>query len=287
MHLITFGGWEERFLCGVQDLLTKYDINRVSILYTNHFADWTAENRSKVEEGCRKKKIRYDPHTVDFSSSKIAYEIVLSFCESNLDKNESILLDITTMPREIIWYFLFYIWHTNISTHCSYYKPVSYDSWLTEDATTPRLALKMSGIADLSKKTMLIIVTGFDVSRAEQLYYYFEPDKTVLLLQEGTQFDNNIKNRDNHSKFASKKEVSLKDINCYADDFGKDSIKGVINDYISTHNIVLASLGPKLSAISMFQLQREYQDIALCYAPSKAINKNYSSGCGESFFINL
>jgi hypothetical protein len=50
---------------------------------------------------------------------------------------------------------------------------------------------------------------------------------------------------------------------------------------LSDYNVVGTSLGPKVSALALYQLARKYKEIALAYAPSREFNPQYSSGIGE------
>jgi len=55
------------------------------------------------------------------------------------------------------------------------------------------------------------------------------------------------------------------------------------HSYLEKYNIILNSLGAKISAISLFKLWLSYPQLALSYIPSKEYNKDYSSGIGEGY----
>jgi len=46
--------------------------------------------------------------------------------------------------------------------------------WLSRDPGKPRFVFKMSGLTKLGQPTALVILTGFDVQRTEQLIRFFE-----------------------------------------------------------------------------------------------------------------
>ena len=45
---------------------------------------------------------------------------------------------------------------------------------------------------------------------------------------------------------------------------------------------VMSSLGPKLTSVALYQIHRQYPQIALVYAPSGEYNPNYSKGIGDT-----
>ena len=65
-------------------------------------------------------------------------------------------------------------------------------------------------------------------------------------------------------------------------DHGQAVILEQIRPYLDSHNIVMSSLGPKLSAVALYRIQREHPQIGLAYAPSREFNKDYSSGISDA-----
>ena len=46
----------------------------------------------------------------------------------------------------------------------------------------------------------------------------------------------------------------------------------------------MSSLGPKLSAVALYQIHKLHPSTALAYAPSQEYNREYSTGLGETFY---
>lgn len=228
------------------------------------------------------KNIEYRLEGVDFSSQSSCWKTIKNYFDSQkIGKN--VLVDITTMPREIIWYIFLLLKQKKATVQYLYHKPDKYGDWLTEDTDVPRFPLKLSGLSDISKETFLIIVTGYDYARAEQICNYFEPDLVCFAIQSGKQFNNTTLNLEAHKSLIKELDALTIDIDCYGGDCGESQLSKIIEEYIPSHNLILASLGPKQSAVALFRLAMQYPEIALCYAPSKKINMQYSFGCGESF----
>lgn len=198
------------------------------------------------------------------------------FVEKEIDKKE-IFIDLTTTPREVLWILLYNLTKKVKSITYFYHQPEEYNQdWLTRESEAPRLLLKHSGIIDPLKQTALIIITGFDSERVNQIVNYFDPKKVILAIQKGNQFENQTRN--NEKLFQIEVEKETLDIDAYDGDLGFEAINNKIGELSSDFNIVIASLGPKLTALSMYKLFLSYPEIALCYIPCKDFNVEYSKG---------
>lgn len=282
-QLITFAGWEDRFILGARQIFSEKHISSVTLFYSKEFSHATAKNRTLFRRECQKKSTPLLDVEINFSSQKDTWATIWEQIQT-IDSSNAVLVDISTMPREIIWYTLLALRELSITTDYVYHKPQEYGEWQTEDTDTPRLPLKLSGISDLQKKTLLFIITGYDPLRTAQICNYFEPERIYLAAQAGTQFDNQSKNLDAHKSIAKDINATLVSIEYCSPDCGKQAIIDAISDDIHNYNIILASLGPKISAIALFKIFCQHSEIALCYAPTKAINIDYSSGYSGSIY---
>ena len=89
-------------------------------------------------------------------------------------------------------------------------------------------------------------------------------------------------NAESHKERFPDGELStLFEVNAYSADHGLACILEKIKPYLENSNIVASSLGPKPSAVALFNLASAYPAIALAYAPAKEYNLLYSSGIGE------
>jgi cobalamin biosynthesis Co2+ chelatase CbiK len=141
----------------------------------------------------------------------------------------------------------------------------------------------MSGIYEMDKDNVLIIITGFDQKRVEQLLNYFEPRKVSLFLQTGDQYQNNILNAKQYKEsFESFLHIEILPINAYSEDYGQADLEKLVVKERENSNIVIASLGPKPSAIAVYRLNKKYPDIGLIYVPVARYNETYSSGLSKN-----
>lgn len=124
------------------------------------------------------------------------------------------------------------------------------------------------------------------------MLYKYEPQKVYLLVQKGEQFNNKQRNdevvhRGVCEDFGLNRDnIISKQIDTYAPDFGFKIVESVIKEEKQS-NVILASFGPKPSAIATYRCYMQHPEIALCYLPCKDYNIDYCQGIGESLNYTL
>ena len=281
--LFVFPDWEERALSGFARNLQDLYFDQIFVINYGDglHLESTSANIDKIM------KMSSDHHS-EVRSIKLSKEHSIS--NWNVLANEltgisfeekKIYMDITTMPREIIWMMLYNLkkWVKNI--HYTYHQPECYSQdWLTREPDTPRLLFKHSGIIDPFKQTALLIVPGFDSERVSQLIGFFDPKKVLLGIQLGSQFSNHLRNNGKLHKIEADYEIV--EIDGYSSDMGYSALEVCVSQHIEEYNIVVTSLGPKLTALSLYKLFQKHDEIALAYIPCKDFNLRYSAGIGET-----
>eukprot|EP01037_Dinobryon_pediforme_P007472 gene7472-7536_t len=123
-------------------------------------------------------------------------------------------------------------------------------------------------------------IPRFDSERVSQLISFFDPKKVLLGIQLGSQFGNHLRNNGKLHKIEADYEIV--EIDGYSSDMGYAALEGCVSKHIEEYNIVVTSLGPKLTALSLYKLFQKHNEIALAYIPCKDFNLEYSSGIGET-----
>ncbi len=292
--LITVLSWEERFYLGLQKNLEKFEPRKVLLFkYNNPLTkNWKEENLKQT-----RKLLGNKLEEIDISVSAPKDNWLIFKNTFSRFKQKNILLDITTMTRESIWLSLYNCRLNKCVTDYVYYKPKEYSGdWLSRDPGKPRLLYKMSGIAQLGSPTLLLVTCGFDIERLDSLIYNFEPKTTLVM------FLNNEeeRNRANLSKCTAflKEKYNIDKTYTYDGYNINASLTFILErlqsfeensdlSYLDSYNIILNSLGPKPSAITLFNVWLKYPQVALSYIPSNEYNKEYSLGIGDSFTGNI
>lgn len=283
--LITMGSWEFRFLGGLEQLVKAKNVIGVTIIYSKAFLTRTQENRSKAKKILLDANIQLVEIEIDFEnqiSSYLSLEEHVTVLRTKTNVLSSLVqLDISTMPRELIWLLFTLGDDEKINMDWVYFPPKSYDTeWLTRDPDLPRMALRKSGVTRYGKQTALVVVTGFDVSRTLKAISYFEPGHLSLGIQIGEQYENLKRNADEQKKQLKPEisSISTFDIDAYSSDHGMQQINDQVKSLLPTYNVLLTSLGPKPSAVTVYKVAVQNPEIGLFYVPAREYNENYSDG---------
>ena len=280
--LITFASWEERFVLGLIANLDKFDVDEVWVFYFDEYKEMTAENRGKASKVAGSKLHLEMLSAVDAVSTWAA---VVSRVGDLTSTRERLLIDYSTMPREIMWYVLWAAEQRGADVECLYHSPKEYGiEWLSRDPRAPRMAFKLSGIADPSRRTALLITAGYDIQRVRRLVNWCEPERLMVGVQEGGRFSRNEDAmRIAEAELTKHAGCSTFKLDAFGESFGEVEIVNELRKVIDSHNVILASMGPKLSALSLYRIQRTHENVGLVYAPAGQYNEKYSRGIGQLY----
>ncbi len=282
--------WEDRSLLGFKQDCEDVKTSKVIALRKEYPVNEleVSECIDKITCICSQQAIDYEE--VIWKDNPFENSEHLNSCLNKLKADDIVHVDISTMPRDIIWTLLFFLNQRSNHVLIRYYQPKSYHgAWLSKEPYSPRLLLKHSGIIELGKPQCVVIITGFDEERTRQIVSKFEPQKVILCIQKGAQFHNDTRNGSNQHelmcKSAGVSDITSMEIDFYGEDFGEDAINSVISS-LSDYNIIISSFGPKPSAIGVYKAYQKHKEVALCYVPCKEYNKDYCKGIGNLYTID-
>jgi hypothetical protein len=157
------------------------------------------------------------------------------------------------------------------------------DKWLARGVGTVRSILGYSGFPDPSKKTHLVILTGFESERSQKLIDIYEPAKVSLgigRLQTSVSKDHHRVNELNYSQLpVSREQVNAFSFSCTNPVQVKKDL-GHLIDFESSddYNVIIAAFNTKLSTIGVGLFAMDNPQVQLCYATATSYNiKHYSS----------
>ncbi len=275
-YLISSLGWEPRFIAGFEDILAQdEDISHVILLHPTAFIERTTsilEKCKSLDVVKHKKLTIIDIDPIDHVSSWRTIEKAIL----GLGKSPNIVLDLTTMPRHFIWSCLHFLEHIKSDVLFKYYRPLKYGSWLSGDNGRPKLVFRHSGVAYPDRQTSLLLFSGFDLERANQIVEAIEPAKIVLITQTGEQLEN-IERR--VTKLTGRAEMIIASIDAYAEiTQTANEMDLLIKNDLSSYNVIATTVGPRPSSIPLYILNRLHPEIGLLYSQSHLYNENYSAG---------
>lgn len=283
--LIIFASWEDRFLLGLENNLSKFEkIDRTCVFYYAEYRDMTESNRVAISDFGPKEMVELRAADPVFSW-KVCVQTVRELSESSAE----LLVDFSTMPREIMWYILWEAREANAALECLYYSPDDYGAgWLSRDPRAPRMAFKLSGLADPSKRTALLVTTGYDIQRVWRLVHWCEPERLMVGVQKGGRFERSKDvMRDARQEFGKTAGWEVFGLDAFSDDFGESKIVDRLETVSKTHNVMLASMGVKLTALSLYKIQQRDDSMGLVYAPAGEYSESYSKGIGEFYSCRI
>ncbi|WP_339438696.1 hypothetical protein [Pseudomonas sp. EA_15y_Pfl1_P104] len=278
-YLFSCTSWEQRFSFGLEHILTHEQVSNVKIFEVLEFQDQTKTSTEKALYLSQSKTTNEVVSVSMLDDTKSWKTLEKLFTDIDLD-SKKVLIDISTMPRFLIWFTLHFLSLKNCEAHYIYFSPESYDDcdWLSGEPKEPRLIFKHSGLHLPDKNTLLILQTGFDTERVSQLLNIYEPSLALLAVQTGTQYNNFEKNINRHKEALSFQDIETFEIDSFSPDHGLNKLQEKVEIYKDTHNIIMASFGPKPTAIAMFKANISTPEAALIYVPAIEYNPNYSTG---------
>lgn len=283
--LFACASWEDRFRLGIERDIDAFQPRTVVIYFFQEFESWTADNREYVSQYCVAKGIRILERKLSFSQPADNWKQLQADCKETFSAFHEVQIDISTMPRELIWTAFWSFQSRGISVGYTYHTPSEYDKdWLSRDPGRPRFVFKLSGVAKLGVRTALFVLTGYDDKRTSELIRYYEPERTLIGLQQGDMNAGNaLRMQEQRLLFGRDATVTLFEIDAFSGDHGEEILANCVRPFVATHNVVMSSLGPKLSAVAIYRVHRRFPEIGVAYAPSSEFNRSYSSGIGSSY----
>lgn len=282
--IIGFASWEDRFVLGIPRDVCDQRGERAVFFYYSEYADRTLAAREAALRLCGDAGVLAKTVEVPQSDPKAAWMILSREVSEALQAVTSVRLNITTMPRSAIWSCLWMLNSKGLSVEYAYDRPEGYArDWISRDPSLPRLMYKMSGIAGLRRRTALLLLSGYDMERVEYFLRAYEPSVASIGVQTSLHADlqNDERVADLKKRLSHLQDVSFFELDAYDSGCGQSQLEVAAKLFGPEFNVVASSLGPKLTAVSLFRLQKKQENVALAYAYSREYNPGYSHGIGE------
>ena len=175
--IVTVASWEPRFILGMERTLEQYSSTRILVYFVSEYEQRTQEARARLSGLADQRQIPLEAENISFLYPERAWRLLEKHLGPNSDaRHRRVLMDLTTMPRDVIWSALFWLEASSATVHYVYNCPLAYGtSWLTRNPDDPRLIFKLSGELKLGCPTALVAITGFDADRCLQAIEFYEP----------------------------------------------------------------------------------------------------------------
>lgn len=211
---------------------------------------------------------------------------------------KSILFDISTFTRETILIALMLFRQElfcDIKVTLGYVPADRYswanrdninETWLSKGVSEIRTVLGYAGTYSSLKKTLLIVLVGFEMERANILISNFEADKLYLGSVPPEESYSEELSKINKDSF--KRLVSLVgacntfEFSCRNLQQTHDVLKQIVEENRNGYNIIISPMNNKLSTLAVATVAFEYPEVQICYASTNQYNTEaYSSPTDE------
>ena len=283
--LIAFGSWEERFPAGIERDLRSTQCQSLVVLYYNGYAERTALGRQVARHCCERGGVQFFDVELETDSFRSSWKRIFAHIDQRVTAGDEVTVDISTMPRDIIWSVFWMLERKGVSAKYVYHSPAEYGGdRLSRGPRPPRMIYKLSGEVLPSDPTALLLVLGYDIQRARRLIRWYAPKRIIVGIQVGDRFERNQDLMGRHlGEFKQDHDVFSFELDAYAEDRGRGAIIKAIRDVSEHENVIMSSLGPKLTSVAIYEVQREFPRFGLAYAPANEFSDDYSSGIGDSY----
>lgn len=278
--LITTASWEDRFALGVERSLSQEAFSSVVCLASDRYSSETSTQRAMAKRHAAGRNVAFVEWQFDFEDQVECYRRMVALAgDQRLATADRVVLDVSTAPRTLVWMLLGALAPAGGEIVIRYSQAAKYDAWQTTEEGEPRLIINRSGIMYPDKPTCLVMLCGPEISRAEKMFNRFEP-RTTLLLR-----DPRAANYGEVKRLPVEYGGAVKEIvfdNTDVGDANLTRLEDLIRPQIESHNVVAASLGPKMGAILLFKLSERHEQVGLSYVISGQHNLKSTSGIAAS-----
>ena len=147
--------------------------------FYDEYSELSQKNRVCVEKICRDANIRLSTQKLKVDNPASSWSGLRDTLPGSLNDRLQTLVDLSTMPREMIWVLFWFLDLYQCQIGYIYHRPLRYGDWLSRDPQRPRLVYKMSGLSSLRARTALLILAGYDIERTQQLIKFYELSITL------------------------------------------------------------------------------------------------------------
>ncbi len=287
--LICSASFENRCLA-VASSIDLSMIDKALVCRYSGYAELSEDNNTKLHEILTEKAngISFDKDA-PLSIYDTLYDAIFE-CHP-----KSVIIDISTFTRETILIILMLFRQEvfkEIEVTLCYVPADRYsdcnggnninDIWLSKGVNEIRTVLGYAGSFTSLKKTLLIVLVGFEKERAEILINSFEADKLYLGCVPPKESHNEELSFINKANFERLVrivgECNVFEFSCRYLQQTHDKLTNIIEKNKDDYNIIISPMNNKLSTLAVANVAFEYPDVQVCYASTNQYNTEaYSS----------
>lgn len=198
----------------------------------------------------------------------------------NLQKFKTVV-DITSFPKSTLFMLLKELVESKASGYLLYIEPVDYELPISLGVKEVRTLPFFGEDYDQKKQKLLIEVLGFEGHRAYAIWETFDPHKTIAFIgkpSSSNQKWRNISERENEL-LLSRPNVDKREISFINIAEATNTLEEIYKEIGEGYNIIVSSLGTKLSAVSLFYFANRHKNVFITFSRPEKHTEHYSYGC--------
>lgn len=297
-YIFIFGiGFDQRCMT-VSNIIANNPKIKKSIGILNYTWKHKAKNNKEILEELFIKRLSL----IDNENKKIVdlADKFIEIMKSLVNDELNYLIDISAFSHELLSVVLGVLNKFNLfnKTEIVYTGATKYGDWLSRGVIDVRSILGFPGTMLPSKKLHLILMSGFEVGRAIEVFKWYEP--ASVSIARGTRcesisddhFEQNKRTQENIAYFIK----NLHEANCECTEFEFsctnpfETKKMILKNVVDFHNynIVVCPLNNKISTVGAVLAAIENDNIQLSYSQPAEYNvENYVESSNEVRLISL
>ncbi|MDV3561502.1 hypothetical protein CMU25_18830 [Elizabethkingia anophelis] len=307
-NIVEHLGEIDLFICssGFESRSTKLamslDENKIKTSIVFHLDETykvSSENLRRIKDNLKNILYVQYPKNNSLETFDLFYKEIKEFTINyNGNSKPRIVIDVSTFTREVLLIFIKVLslnLFSNFDLKVIYTPNESYsdsgtESWMTKGIREIRSILGYSGLLSPSKKSLLIVLNGFEEERTEHIIQSFEPYKILVGKPSKSGSINNSLNSLSCKKFDYIKNRYQNlieeefEFSCVSIHDTYNVIKDIARKY-EMYNIIISPLNNKISTLGVALAALENENIQICYASANQYNIDSNPLVSDYFLL--
>jgi hypothetical protein len=178
---------------------------------------------------------------------------------------------------------------SDASGYLFYIEPVDYELPISLGVKEIRTLPFFGDEYDPHKRKLLIEILGFEGLRSYAIWELFDPHRTIALIGEPSSSNQKWKTISEHENDlllsrpnVEKREISFTDVKG-----ATNALESIYECEGDKYNIIVSSLGTKLSAVSLFYFANRHDNVFIAFSRPEEHTEHYSYGCSRLVVVNF
>ena len=201
--------------------------------------------------------------------------------------NFKTIADITSFPKSTLFMLLKELTEAGASGYLFYIEPIDYEIPISLGVKDIRTLPFFGDDYNPQRQKLLIEILGFEGLRAYAIWETLDPHKTIALI--GKPSEKNKRWRDISERenmlLLSRPNVELREIPFTSVKDSIETLEDIYDKVGEKYNIIISSLGTKLSAVSLFYFASRHKNVFITFSRPAEHTEHNSYGYNKMIIV--